>query len=162
MVLLYSAKTLVARNYQPLLFIFLYTYSCSIKQFGYFITFFLYLTCSVHINAIFCKYQLICVDRIYPYYPQVKRVRKLKNRTAASFGYVKRTLFPLCQLYQDIYQYLNTYLFVSVLVYEYDSSVLPNFKILQLFLCCPLQIFPSVLRLYNCFCVVHYRFSLLF
>ena len=36
------------------------------------------------------------------------------------------------------------------------------FKILQLFLCCALYIFPSVLIFYNCFCVVHYRFSLLF
>jgi hypothetical protein len=28
------AKTLVARNYQPLFLNFLYTYSCSIKLFG--------------------------------------------------------------------------------------------------------------------------------
>ena len=58
MVLLYSAKTIVTRNYNPLFFNFLYAYSCSIKLFGYFITCFLYLTCSVHINAIFVNINL--------------------------------------------------------------------------------------------------------
>ena len=84
MPLLFSAKTLVSRNYHLFLkrSAYIFMFNKTIVLFHHFFrlfNLFLYILMQYFVNSYL---------HMYSYYPQGKKARKFKKRTAASFGYV--------------------------------------------------------------------------
>ena len=75
--------------------------------------------------------------------PKARKFESLKIVQLQASGTFNAPYFHYVICTRTCTNTLKTYPFVSVLVYEYDSSVLQNFKILQLFLDFPLYIFSS-------------------
>ena len=75
--------------------------------------------------------------------PKAKKFESLKIVQLQASGTFNAPYFHYVICTRTCTNTLKTYPFVSVLVYEYDSSVLQKFKILQLFLDFPLYIFSS-------------------
>ena len=75
--------------------------------------------------------------------PKARKFESLKIVQVQASGTFNAPYFHYVICTRTCTNTLKTYPFVSVLVYEYDSSVFQNFKILQLFLDFPLYIFSS-------------------
>ena len=145
MVLLYSEETLVARNYQPLFFLLSANIFMFNKTILLFHLYFPLLNLFLSIVKQYFVNSNLHVSTLYTLIiPKASELDNLKIIQLQASGTLSASYFH----------------YVNCTRTCINTSIIP-FLLCSCFMNTIAQ-FSKMLRLYDCFCVVHYRFSLLF